>query len=105
MPVSIAAVSTWSHNLGGVRGVQRFVLFGSNAPSDPGWNVNDRQTFTPIAEVDTADTAPGKFSRSRIRCAGKPSLGTFRWLVWCVSPATGKAENTAYQELQVTPAP
>ena len=33
---------------------------------------------------------------------GKP-LGSYRWLVWAVSPVNGEigGENTAFQELQV----
>jgi hypothetical protein len=104
-PVGIAAISTWSYNQNGNRGPQRFVVFGSNAPTDPGWNVANRNTFTPIAEVDTAGPGIDKFQMTTIRMTGKPALGSFRWLVWSVAPVTSQAENTAYQEVQISPAP
>ena len=97
----IAEVRTWSHNQNGNRGAQHFVLFGSSASKDPGWNVNDWKRFTPIAEVDTTGSATRKFVATVIRPAGAPSLGRFRWLVWRVYPVTGLKENTAYQEFRV----
>jgi len=39
------------------------------------------------------------------RSTGKP-LGSYRWLVWAVSPTNGEigGQNTAFGELQVIPA-
>ncbi|MFO0816500.1 MAG: PDZ domain-containing protein [Pirellulales bacterium] len=96
----IGSVGTWSHNLDGKRGSQRFVLFGS-AADDPGWNVRDRTRFTPIAEVDTRRTSIGNDHGTLIRNLSGQPLGTFRWLVWVVQPVTDIMENTAFQEFQV----
>jgi hypothetical protein len=37
---------------------------------------------------------------SRRNADGK-ALGTFRWIIWQVSPVTDRQENTAFQELAV----
>jgi hypothetical protein len=93
---SIAQVNTYSR--GGERGRQNFVLYGSSAASDPGWNVTDAKLFTPICAVDARQDAECK--ATSIRASDGKSLGSYRWLVWAVSPIND-AENTAYQELQV----
>lgn len=97
----IAQVNTFSFNQGQNRGPQHFVLFGSNAPSDPGWNVDDPHAFRPLAEIDAASTAD--FLATSVRQSDGRSLGTYRWLLWAVSPASANAggENTAFQEFQV----
>jgi len=117
---SIAHVNTYSFNQNATRGRQRFVLYGSGAASDPGWNVEDARVFVPILDVDTGTTLPSRGREARGREAGpkadfvatcirrtdgKP-LGSYRWLVWVVSPVTPAAggENTAFQEFQVIPA-
>ena len=57
---SIAQVNTFSS--GGVnRAKQNFVLYGSAASSDPGWNVADASVFTPIIAVDTRQVVPTEF--------------------------------------------
>ena len=103
---SISQVNTFSYNMGGGRGRQKFVLFGSSMATDPGWNVGDSRRFTPIADVDTRITPPEDFVATSIRQSGGKPLGSYRWLVWAVSPVTsiGGGENTAFQELQVLPA-
>lgn len=55
--IELAEVNAWSYHQHGNRGARRFVLFGSVATADPGWNVEDRAKFTPIAEVDTTSRA------------------------------------------------
>jgi hypothetical protein len=95
----IAQVNTYSR--GGVRGRQNFVLYGSAAATDPGWNVADAKLFTPVGTVDARQDAECKATSIRAS-DGKP-LGTYRWLVWAVFPIND-AENTVYQELQVVPA-
>ena len=97
----IASICTWSHNQNNNRGAQRFVIYGSSSPEDPGWGTEDRKKFTVIAEVDTSGAAAGDFLRTSIRPAGKKLLGSYRWLIWKVSPVTEQQENTAYQEFQV----
>jgi hypothetical protein len=96
---SIAQVNTFSR--GGERGRQNFVLYGSSAAADPGWNVADAAVFTPVIAVDARQDAECKGTSIRAS-DGKP-LGSYRWLVWAVFPIND-SENTAYQELQVIPA-
>lgn len=73
----------------------------SDAASDPGWNVLDRTTFTPIAEVDTTAVTVQRFLATGIRRSDGRPPGAFRWLVWVVYPVTAIGENTAYQEFQI----
>jgi hypothetical protein len=100
--VNIASVATWSYNLGGRRGPQKFVLFGSNVATDPGWN---RDKFTSIAEVDTTGQKTAEFPATIIRAAAGKSLGSYRWLMWVAYPVTSIAENTAFQEFQINAVP
>lgn len=99
---SIVQVNTFSSG-GRNRAKQNYVLYGSNATSDPGWNVMDAALFTPILAVDTRKVEPKQFVATGIRHSNGHSLGNHRWLVWKVFPVTGQVggENTAFQELQV----
>jgi hypothetical protein len=99
----LAAISTWSYAQDGKRGTQRYALFGSTSPDDPGWDVNDRKKFTPITEVDATTVPVKSYLATRICRSGQRSLGTYRWLVWVVDPVSRTGENTAYQEFQITP--
>jgi len=102
---SIAQVSTFSYNQNHNRGRQCFVLYGSGAASDPGWNVDDARVFTPLIDLDTRKPAPTDFVATSIRLSDGKPLGSYRWLVWAVAPITDDCgENTAFQELQVFPA-
>jgi hypothetical protein len=49
---------------------------------------------------------PTEFEATSIRRSDGKPLGSYRWLIWAVSPVTGEigGENTAFQELQVIPA-
>ncbi len=100
---SIAQVNTFSAL--GRRARQSFVLYGSNAASDPGWKVADAKKFTPLISVDTSQDIPADFEATSIRRSDGKPLGNYRWLFWVVSPVTseGGGENTAFQELQVIP--
>jgi len=97
----LAEINTWSYQQNGNRGAQRYVLFGSDATADPGWNVEYRTKFTPVAEVDTTSVAVQRFLATSIRRSADCPLGAFRWLVWVVYPVTEIDENTAYQEFQI----
>ena len=101
---SMAQVNTYSFT-GRNRAKQNYILYGSNAAADPGWDVADAAVFTPIMAVDTREVEPKGFEATSIRRSGGKPLGSFRWLVWTVSPITGEigGENTAFQELQVIP--
>ncbi|MHB1034386.1 MAG: PDZ domain-containing protein [Pirellulales bacterium] len=99
---SIAQVNTFSALR--TRARQNFVLYGSNADSDPGWKVTDATVFTPIISVDASHGTPTAFEATSIRRGNGKPLGNYRWLVWVVSPVTqDRGENTAFQELQVIP--
>jgi hypothetical protein len=98
-PIAIDEVRTWSFNQNNNRGAQHFILFGSAATSDPGWNISDTKLFTPIAEVTAP--CPQGFLATAVRRAGGQPLGTFRWLIWAIQPVTKIGENTALQEVQV----
>ena len=104
-PQSIARVDTFSHAQGGVRGRQRFRLYGSAAAADPGWQVEDAAVFTPLIDLDSGASKPGDFLSTSVRQSDGMALGSYRWLVWAVAPVTETAggENTAYQEFQVIP--
>jgi hypothetical protein len=105
--VSIAQVNTFTYSQNRSRGRQRFVLYGSRAAVDPGWNVEDRKVFTPIIDLDTREGSETDFVATSVRQSGGKPLGSYRWLVWAVAPATENAggENSAFQELQVIAAP
>jgi alpha-L-fucosidase len=101
---SIARINTYAS--GNTRARQSFVLYGSSAASDPGWNVADATVFTPVITVDSRSGERTEYQATSIRRgAGKP-LGSFRWLVWAASPTLGEigGQNTTFEELQVIPA-
>ena len=102
---SIARIDTFSSG-GRNRAKQNYVLYGSTAATDPGWNVADAAVFTPIIAVDTREIEPLEFQATSIRQSAGKSVGSYRWLVWKVFPITGEigGENTAFQELQAIPA-
>ncbi|WP_228714459.1 right-handed parallel beta-helix repeat-containing protein [Posidoniimonas corsicana] len=97
----VKAIRAWSHNKHGRRGAQRLTLYGSTLSRDPGWNVADRERFTPIASVDTTRLPRSEFEMSGVAAGAGSSLGAFRWVVWRVYPVTNSEENTAFQELAV----
>ena len=90
-----------TYNQNGNRGPQRFIIFGSNAESDPGWDSSDRSVFKPIGEVDTTGQTARHFQATEIR-SSDGSLGEYRWLLWIVYPVTARMENSALQEFVVT---
>ncbi len=97
---SLARINTFTSGLHRAR--QHFVLYASNAPTDPGWNVTDATLFTPLVAVDTRQGVPAQFEATSIRRSTGAPLGNYRWLVWSVSPVTdANRENTSFQELQV----
>ena len=97
----VTAVSSWSFNQNGRRGVQKVTLFGSSSPTDPGWNLADRDRFTPLGTLDTSGITIDTFNAASLRARECEALGEFRWILWSVSPVTGLDENTAFQELAV----
>jgi len=101
-PKGISRINTFTAS-GRNRAKQNYIVYGSNAATDPGWNVADSALFTPIMAVDTRASEPKEYVATSIRRSDGKPLGTYRWLVWTVSPVTGEigGENSAYQELQV----
>ena len=100
---SIGQVNTFSYNQNSNRGRQRFVLYGSSAANDPGWNVEDGRSWTPIIDLDTRKPPTTDFVATSVRRNEGRPLGSYRWLIWAVAPATTNAggENTGFQEFQV----
>ena len=98
----LAQVNTYAS--GNTHARQSFTLYGSNATSDPGWNIADSSAFTPIITVDSRGERTEYEATSIRRSAAKP-LGTFRWLVWAVTPTMGEigGQNTTFEEIQVIP--
>ena len=99
---SVAAITSWSYKQGR-RGSQKITLYGSKSPKDPGWNIADRSRFQPLGSIDTSSIKSKTFTAASLRATEGKSLGTFRWVVWSVSPVTssGGGENTSFQELGV----
>jgi hypothetical protein len=96
---SVSAVTSWSFNMGGVRGAQKLTVYASNASSDPGWEL---QKFIAIGTIETGK-ATSEYTAASLRATEGKTLGEFRWIVWAVSPVTdiGGGENTAFQEIAV----
>jgi hypothetical protein len=101
----VAAITSWSFNQNGNRGRQLVTIFGSDSPTDPGWNTKDRSRFVPLETIDTASLPSANFSAASLRARSERTLGNFRWIVWSVDPVTELSENTAFQELEVTVVP
>ena len=96
----VKAITSWSFDMSQTRGEQKLTIYGSSSATDPGWNLN---AFTQLGTVDTIGTPKAEYTAASLRTpSGKP-LGSFRWIVWAVSPVTSTdgGENTAFQELAV----
>lgn len=100
-PKPVVAITSWSFNQETRRGRQIVTLYGSNAATDPGWNTEDGSRFTPLGTIDTTGVTNNNFLAASLRARPGKSLGSFRWIVWRVSPVTQSGENTAFQELGV----
>jgi hypothetical protein len=97
----VTAVSSWSFNQNGRRGVQKVTLYGSSSAADPGWDLTDRIRFATLGSLDTSGTTIGAFNAASLRAREGEALGDFRWILWSVAPVTRLDENTAFQELTV----
>ena len=98
---SVTAINSWSHHIGGKRGAQIVNVYGSNSPTDPGWNISDKKLYTPLGTISTKGQKIDQFNAISLRPKNGSSLGNFRWIVWQVDPITNSKENTAFQELSV----
>ncbi|CAA6677712.1 MULTISPECIES: PDZ domain-containing protein [unclassified Lentimonas] len=96
----VHAVTSWAHNMAGVRGKQKLTIYGSNASSNPGWNLKQ---YTALGSIDTTALSMKDYSAASLRARSGKSLGNYRWIIWAVSPISnaGGGENTAFQELGV----
>lgn len=99
--LSLYEFNAWSYSEG-ARGSQHFVLYGSSLDVDPGWTVDEAESFTPIAEVNTLSLPVAKFNVTSVRHSRGESLGKFRWLVLKTYPLNTIGEHTAFQEFQVS---
>ena len=97
----VSSISSWSFNQNDNRGRQLVTIYGSNAETDPGWNVKDAKKFTPLGSIDTASLTAAPFTAASLRAPSGQSLGTCRWIAWETSPVNPTAENTAWQEFHV----
>ncbi|MGJ8639003.1 MAG: sulfatase-like hydrolase/transferase [Opitutaceae bacterium] len=97
---SVSAITSWSHNQVGRRGAQKLTVFASDAATDPGWDLSH---YTELATVDTGKPN-ATFTAASLRDSTGASLGSFRWIVWAVTPSA-VGENTAYQEFAVDAEP
>ncbi|WP_231954344.1 signaling protein [Pirellulimonas nuda] len=97
----VTAIRSWSSNTNGNRGAQRVALYGSRSAMDPGWDLSDRERFTPLGTIDTTGLSSGAFNAAGLHAPKGRSLGEFRWILWSVSPVTPSGENTSFQELAV----
>ena len=95
----VMAITTWSYNVKGVRGAQKLTLYGSDSHSDPGWNLT---AYKALCTIDTRATKD-KFVATALQAPDGKNLGSYRWIVWAVSPISnaGGGENTAFQEFAV----
>jgi hypothetical protein len=80
-------------------------LDGTAAASDPGWNVEDASLFTAVIALAARKTSGFECVATSIRQSDGEPLGSYRWLVWAVTPITyDNGENTHLVERQVIPA-
>ena len=95
----VSSITSWSHSQESRRGAQKLTIFASNSANDPGWDLGK---FTPLGTIDSGPTR-AEFLAASLRSAEGAALGTYRWIVWRVSPVSdlGGGENTAFQELSV----
>ena len=78
----VTAVSSWSFNQNGKRGVQKVTIYGSNSTTDPGWDLKDGIRFVPLGTIDTSGVAAGTFNAASLSARTGQSLGEFRWILW-----------------------
>ena len=95
----VTAINSWSYQQGKNRGAQRLTIFASDSNKDPGWNLDK---LTPIGTIDSGATKQS-YTAVSLQAIDGESLGSYRWIVWAVSPISGSGggENTAFQELSV----
>ena len=95
----VTAINSWSYQQGKNRGAQRLTIFASDSNKDPGWNLDK---LTPIGTIDSGATKQS-YTAASLQAIDGESLGSYRWIVWAVSPISGSGggENTAFQELSV----
>jgi hypothetical protein len=97
----ISVLTSWTYNQGGNRGAQRVTLYGSASEKDPGWKLNNAAKFVPLGSFDTTKMEQSDFAGVTLTAGKGNTLGSFRWIIWQVSPVTECGENSAFQELSV----
>lgn len=99
--IDVTSISSWSFNQNDNRGRQWVTLYGSNSPTDPGWDVTDSGKFIPLGTLDTASLVHSAYTGASLCAPAGGGLGRFRWIVWQTSPVTDLLENTSWQEFAV----
>ena len=95
----VGAINCWTHNHG-ERGKLDVIVYGSRQQENPGWNVKDLSAFTPIASINTKASELDVFNLVSLQSEDK-DLGSYRWIVFKISPINAKGENTSVQELSI----
>lgn len=96
---NVTAIRTWTSY--GARAAQRITLYGSKHPTHPGWNIADRERFTPLGSIDTRSVPLAPFVATEL----SGSFGKFRWILWHTGTLNPIGENSAFQEIQVITSP
>ena len=91
---SISGITSWSFNEGGRRGHQSVRLYGSKNDEDPGWELTDSDRFVPLGVLESGGESLKDYSALSLHAPKGESLGSFRWIVWQVSPAQRPALRT-----------
>lgn len=98
---SIAAITSWSNNMGGKRGAQTISIYVSNHSTDPGWDLSDTKLYKSLGTLSTKGQELSNFNALSLQAKKGQSLGNYRWIVWQAAPISKSNENTAFQELSV----
>jgi len=95
----LGGVNCWTYNFG-TRGKLDVIVYGSNAKENPGWDVKNTAKFTPIGTINTKNNPQENYNLASLT-SPKHDLGSYRWIVWRLTPLNEKGENSAVQELSV----
>jgi len=77
---TIGQINTFGNEPWSERNRQKYALYGSASPSDPGW---DTSSYTFIASVDMAGDGTGTmYSGVTIQDDAGGNVGSYRWLLW-----------------------
>jgi len=98
---AVTTITSWSYNMNNKRGAQQVAIYASNHPTDPGWDLSDKNLFKSLGTLSTNGQKLNNFAALSLHAKQGESLGKYRWIVWQATPITKSGENTAFQELSV----